>query len=131
VVVVVVVMMTMRHDADVNPSAVMVMVVVMMMSDNDLSCPGSAALRQTLIVGFQQRQGVRDWIEKVAITGSRWEPRLACRRRLGSGHRGEGCGRSQQASQFLVHSSSSANFALHAARGNKSLGGSKFPRSLE
>src|SRR5215472_10225514 len=103
----VVVVVTMRSwpDADVNAGAVMV-VMVMMMSDHDLGGSGSAALRHPLIVGFQQRQGVWDRIKKVAIAVSRRELRLARRRRLSSGHRGEGCGRSQQAGEFLIHSSS-------------------------
>ena len=84
-----------RPDPDINASAVMVMVMVV--PDHNLSGPGAAALCQTLIVGFQQRQGIRDRIEKVAIAGSLREFRPARRRRLGSGHRGEGCGRSQQA----------------------------------
>jgi hypothetical protein len=98
VVMMVMVVMTMRSrpDADVNAGAVMVM-VVMMVTDHDLGGPGASALRQTLVVGFQQREGVRDRIEKVAIAGGFRELRPARRRRLGSGHRAEGCGRSQQA----------------------------------
>jgi hypothetical protein len=72
-------------------------VMVMMMSDHNLGGPGAGALCQTLIVGFQQRQGVRDRVEKVAIAGSLREFRPDRRRRLGSAHRGEGCRRSQQA----------------------------------
>ena len=49
------------------------------MSDHDLGGPGSAALRHPLIFGFQQRQGVRDRVEKVAIAGSRGELRLGGR----------------------------------------------------
>jgi hypothetical protein len=52
-----------RRDADINASAVMVMV---MMPDHNLGGPGAGALCQTLIVGFQQGQGVRDRVEKVA-----------------------------------------------------------------
>jgi len=89
-----VVTMRSRSDADVNAGAVM---VVMMVSDHDLGGPNATALRQTLVVGFQQREGVRDWIEKVAIAGSLRELRPARRRRLGSGHGAEGCRRSQQA----------------------------------
>ena len=88
--------MVMRPDADINTSAMM-MVMVMMVSDYDLSGPGGATLRQTLIVGFQQRQGVRDRIEKISITGSLREFRTPRRRRLSSSHRGKGCGCSQQA----------------------------------
>ncbi len=95
VVVVMVVAMRSRPDTDVNTSAMMVM--VMMIFGHDLGGPSTAALCQTLIVGFQQRQGVRDRIEKVPIAGRLRELRSAGRRRLGSGHRGEGCGRSQQA----------------------------------
>jgi hypothetical protein len=94
VVMMMVVTMRSRSDTDVNAGAMMVM-VVMMVSDHDLGGPSAAALCQTLIVGFQQRQGVRDRIEKVAIAGSLREFRPACRRRQGCGHRGEGCGRSQ------------------------------------
>jgi hypothetical protein len=90
-----VVTMRSRSDADVNAGAVMV--VMMMVSDHDLGGPNATALRQTLVVGFQQREGVRDWIEKVAIAGSLRELRPARRRRLGSGHGAEGCRRSQQA----------------------------------
>jgi hypothetical protein len=95
-VVMVVMMMTMRSrpDPDVNTGAMMVM-VMMMVSDHDLGGPSAATLCQTLIVGFQQRQGVRDGVEKVAIARSLRKFRAAGRRRLGSGHRGEGCGRSQ------------------------------------
>jgi hypothetical protein len=88
-----VVTMSSRPDANVNASAVMV-VMVMMVPDHNLGGPGAAALCQTLIVGFQQRQGVRDRVEKVAIAGSLREFRPARRRRLGSGHRCEGCRRS-------------------------------------
>jgi hypothetical protein len=94
-VVVVVVAMGSRPDADINASAVMVM--VMMMPDHNLGGPGAGALCQTLIVGLQQGQGVRDRVEKVAIAGSLRESRPDRRRRLGSAHRGEGCRRSQQA----------------------------------
>jgi len=62
VMMVMMVAMVMRPDADINTSAMM-MVMVMMVSDYDLSGPGGTTLRQTLIVGFQQRQGVRDRIE--------------------------------------------------------------------
>ena len=62
VVVMMMVMMVVRPHADINTSAMM-MVMVMMVSDYDLSGPGGTTLRQTLIVGFQQRQGVRDRIE--------------------------------------------------------------------
>jgi hypothetical protein len=51
-----------RRDADINASAVM----VMMMIDHNLGGPGAGALCQTLIVGFQQGQGIRDRVEKVA-----------------------------------------------------------------
>lgn len=57
-----VVAVVVRPHADINTSAMM-MVMVMMVSDYDLSGPGGTTLRQTLIVGFQQRQGVRDRIE--------------------------------------------------------------------
>jgi hypothetical protein len=114
-VVMMMVVVTMRSwpDADVNAGAVMVM--VMMMSDHDLGGPGRATLRHSLIVGFQQRQGVWDRVKKVAIAVNCREVRLARRGRLSSGHRGEGCGRSQQAGQFLIHSSSRRIFALHSA----------------
>jgi hypothetical protein len=82
-------------DANINASAVMVM--VMMMPDHNLGGPGAGALCQTLIVGFQQGQGVSDRVEKVAIAGSLREFRPDRRRRLGSAHRCEGCRRSQQA----------------------------------
>jgi hypothetical protein len=93
-----VVVVTMRSwpDADVNAGAMMV-VMVMMMSDHDLGGSGRATLRHSLIVGFQQRQGVRDRIEKIAITGILREFRTPRRGRLGSSHRGKGCGCSQQA----------------------------------
>jgi hypothetical protein len=94
VMVMMVVAMGSRRDADINASAVMVMV---MMPDHNLGGPGAGALCQTLIVGFQQGQGVRDRVEKVAIAGSLREFRPDRRRRLGSAHRGEGCRRSQQA----------------------------------
>jgi len=77
-------------DANINARAVMVMV----MPDHNLGGPGAGALCQTLIVGFQQGQGVWDRVEKVAIAGSFRPDR---RRRLGSAHRCEGCRRSQQA----------------------------------
>lgn len=102
--VVMVVTMRARPNADIHAGAVMV--VMMMMSDHDLGGPDSAALCRPLIVGFQQGQGVWDRVEKVAIAASRGELRLARRCRLGSGHRAERCGRSQQAGQFLIHSSS-------------------------
>ena len=113
VMMVVVMMVTMRSgpDVDVNAGAVM----VMMVSDHDLGGPGGAALRHSLIVGFQQRQGVWDRVKKVAIAVNCREVRLARRGRLSSGHRGEGCGRSQQAGKFLMHSSSRRIFALHSA----------------
>jgi hypothetical protein len=44
----------------------MVMVMMVMMPDHNLGGPGAGALCQTLIVGFQQGQGVRDRVEKVA-----------------------------------------------------------------
>ena len=107
VMMVVVMMVTMRSwpDVDLNAGAVMVM-MVMMVSDHDLGGPGAATLCHSLIVGFQQRESVWDRVKKVAIAASRRELRLARRGRLSSGHRGEGGGRSQQAGQFLVHSSS-------------------------
>jgi hypothetical protein len=64
VMVMVMVAMGSGRDADINASAVMVM--VMMMPDHNLGGPGAGALCQTLIVGFQQGQGVRDRVEKVA-----------------------------------------------------------------
>jgi hypothetical protein len=84
-----------RPDPDMNVRAMMVMMMVM--PDHNLRGPGAAALCQPFIVGFQQRQRVRDRIEQVAIAGSLREFPPACRRRLSGGHRGEGCGRSQQA----------------------------------
>ena len=51
-----VVTMRSRSDADVNAGAVMV--VMMMVSDHDLGGPNATALRQTLVVGFQQREGL-------------------------------------------------------------------------
>jgi hypothetical protein len=91
----VVVAMGALPDADINASAVMVM--VMMMPDHNLGGPSVGALCQTLIVGFQQGQGVRNRVEKVAIAGSLLDFRPDRRRRLGSAHRCEGCRRSQQA----------------------------------
>ena len=90
----VVVTMGSRPNADINASAV---VVMMVMTNHNLGGPSAGALCQTLIVGFQQGQGVRDRVEKVAIAGSLREFRPDRRRRLGSAHRGEGCRRSQQA----------------------------------
>jgi hypothetical protein len=94
-VMVVVMMMVVAMDSwphtNVSASAVMVM------PDHNLGGPGAGALCQTLIVGFQQGQGVRDRVEKVAIAGSLREFRPDSRRRLGSAHRCEGCRRSQQA----------------------------------
>ena len=91
------VVMVMRPDADINTSAMMMVMVMVMMVSDYLSGLGGATLRQTLIVGFQQRQGVRDRIEKISIIGSLREFRTPRRRRLGSSHRGKGCGCSQQA----------------------------------
>jgi hypothetical protein len=82
-----------RPDPDMNARAMM----VMMMPDHNLRGPGAAALCQSFIIGFQQRQRIRDRIEQVAIAGSLRGFRPACRRRLSGGHRGESCGRSQQA----------------------------------
>jgi len=79
-------------DANINARAVMVMV----MPDHNLGGPGAGALCQTLIVGFQQGQGVWDRVEKVAIAGRLREFRPARGSRLSGGHRSEGCGRSQQ-----------------------------------
>jgi hypothetical protein len=73
------------------------MMVMMMVPDHNLGGPGARVLGQTLIVRFQERQGVRNRIEKVAIAGRLREFRPARRSRLGGGHRSEGCGRSQQA----------------------------------
>jgi hypothetical protein len=87
-----------RRDADINASAVMVMV---MMPDHNLGGPGAGALCQTLIVGFQQGQGVRDRVEKVAIAGSLREFRPDRRRRLGSAHRGEGAAAPNRPASFL------------------------------
>lgn len=64
-----VVTMGSRADADVNASAVVV-VMVMMVPDHDLGGPGLTVLRQALIFGFQQGQGVRDRVEKITIAGS-------------------------------------------------------------
>jgi hypothetical protein len=88
-----VVAMGARPDADINASAVMVMV----MPDHNLGGPSAGVLCQTLIVGFQQGQGVRDRVEKVAIASSLLQFRPDRRRRLGSAHGREGCRRSQQA----------------------------------
>jgi hypothetical protein len=96
VVMVMVVTMGSRPDTDINAGAVMV-VMVMMIPDHNLGGPGAGALCETLIVGFQQRQGVRDRVEKVAIAGSLREFPPDRRRRLGSAHRCQGCRRSQQA----------------------------------
>jgi hypothetical protein len=90
-----VVTMGSRPDTDINAGAVMV--VVMMIPDHNLGGPGAGALCETLIVGFQQRQGVRDRVEKVAIAGSLREFRPDHRCRLGSAHRCQGRRRSQQA----------------------------------
>jgi hypothetical protein len=84
-----------RPDPDMNARAMMVMMMVM--PDHNLRGPGAAALCQSFIIGFQQRQRIRDRIEQVAIAGSLRGFRPACRRRLSGGHRGESCGRSQQA----------------------------------
>ena len=97
VMVVVMMMVAMGSWSDTNVSASAVMVMVMMMPDHNLGGPGAGALCQTLIVGFQQGQGIRDRVEKVAIAGSLREFRPDSRRRLGSAHRSEGCRRSQQA----------------------------------
>ncbi len=112
VMVMIVVTMRSRTDADINAGTVMV--VMVMMPDHNLRSLCAARLRQTLIVGFQQRQGVRDRIEKVAIARGFREFRPAGRRRLGSSHGGEGCGRTQQASKFLVHTSSKGEFRPHS-----------------
>lgn len=95
VMVMMVVAMGARPDADINASAVMVM--VMMMPDHNLGGPSAGVLCQTLIVGFQQGQSVRDRVEKVPIASSLLQFRPDRRRRLGSAHRREGCRRSQQA----------------------------------
>jgi hypothetical protein len=94
---VVMVMVTMCSGPDADGNTGAMMMVVMMVSNHDLGSPGAAALCQTLIVGFQQRQGVGDRIQKVAIAGCLRDFRPARRCCLGSGHRGEGSGRSQQA----------------------------------
>src|SRR5262249_8457537 len=93
VVMMVMMVMTMRArpDADIYTGAVMV--VMMMVADYNLSSPCTAAWCQALIIGFQQRQGVRDWIEKVPITVGLRQFRPARRRRLGCSHL---CSRSQQ-----------------------------------
>jgi hypothetical protein len=97
VMVMVMVAMGSGRDADINASAVM----VMMMPDHNLGGPGAGALCQTLIVGFQQGQGVRDRVEKVAIAGSLREFRPDRRRRLGSAHRGEGAAAPNRPASFL------------------------------
>ena len=97
VMVMVMVMVAMGSWPDANINARAVMVMVMVMPDHNLGGPGAGALCQTLIVGFQQGQGVWDRVEKVAIAGSLREFRPDRRRRLGSAHRCEGCRRSQQA----------------------------------
>ena len=96
VVMMVMMVMTMRArpDADIYTGAVMV--VMMMVADYNLSSPCTAALCQALIIGFQQRQGVRDWIEKVPITVGLRQFRPARRRRLGCSHHAKACSRSQQ-----------------------------------
>jgi len=96
VMVVVVVAMRSRPDAHIDAGAMMV-VMVMMVPNYNLGGPGARVLGQTLIVRFQERQGVGNRIEKVAIAGRLREFRPACRSRLGGGYRSEGCGRSQQA----------------------------------
>ena len=93
--VVVVVTMPVRPDAHIDAGAMMVM-VMMMMPDHNLCGPGSPVLCHPLIVRLEQRQGVRNWIEKVAIAGRLRELRRAGRS-LGGAHRSQGCGRSQQA----------------------------------
>ena len=95
-VMVVVVTMHPRSDAHIDAGAMMV-VMVMMVPNHNLGGPGARVLGQTLIVRFQERQGVRNRIEKVAIAGRLREFRPARRSRLSGGHRSEGCGRSQQA----------------------------------
>jgi hypothetical protein len=98
VVMMMVVMVTMHSRPGAHIDAYAMMVVVMMVvPDHNLSGLGGPVLRKTLIVRFQQRQGVRNRIEKVAIAGRLWEFRPARRSRLGGGHRSKGCGRSQQA----------------------------------
>ena len=97
VMVMVMVAMGSGRDADINASAVMVMV----MPDHNLGGPGAGALCQTLSVGFQQGQGVRDRVEKVAIAGSLREFRPDRRRRLGSAHRGEGAAAPNRPASFL------------------------------
>ncbi len=97
VMVMMVVTMRSRTDADINAGTVMVVMVMMMVPDHNLRSLCAPRLRQTLIVGFQQRQGVRARIEKVAIAGRLREFRPARRRRLGSSHGSEGRCRSQQA----------------------------------
>lgn len=80
----------------------MVMVVmVMMIPDHNLGGPGAGALCEMLIVGFQQRQGVRDRVEKVAVVGSLREFRPDRRCRLDSAHRCPGCRRSQSLPRLL------------------------------
>jgi len=93
---VVVVTMPVRPDAHIDAGAMMVM-VMMMMPDHNLCGPGSPVLCHPLIVRLEQRQGVRNWIEKVAIAGRLREFRRAGRSCLGGAHRSQGCGRSQQA----------------------------------
>jgi hypothetical protein len=73
------------------------MVVMMMVTDYDLGGPCATNLCQTLIVGLQQGQGVRNWVEKVAIGAGLREFRAAGRRRLDHCHGCQSCGRSQQA----------------------------------
>jgi hypothetical protein len=85
-----------RSDADIDAGAMMV-VVMMMVPDHNLRRAGDPILRLTLIVGFQQGQGIRNRIEEVAIAGRLREFRPARRSRLGGAHRSKGCGRSQQA----------------------------------
>jgi hypothetical protein len=96
--VVMVVMVTMhsRPGAHIDADAMMVVMVVMV-PDHYLGGPGARVPGLTLVVRFQERQGVRNRIEKVAIAGRLRKFRPARRSRLGGGHRSKGCGRSQQA----------------------------------
>jgi hypothetical protein len=75
-----------RADSDVNAGA-MVMMVMMVISDHNLGGSEAATLRQPFVVGFQEWQGIRDRIEKVAISRGLREFRAAHGRGLDSAHR--------------------------------------------
>jgi hypothetical protein len=96
----VMVMMVVASKAD--PDA---MVVMMTDPDGDLGYLGRF-FREPRIVGLQHRYRVRNGIEKIPITRGRCEFGRLRRCCLGTGHRGQSSGRSQQPGYLLIHKSS-------------------------